>query len=374
MNPEDLELLQTLSDLPGVAGHEDAVIAWMREWMSRTGAEVYVDFLGNVIARVPGRLAGAPRIMVFAHMDEIGFLVRRIEDNGLLRIERVGGVPEKCLQGQAVTVCGASGLLSGVIGTRSHHLTPPEERLRIPSFDELYVDIGARNREEAERLGIRVGIPITYAPRFYRLAGERVAGKAMDDRGGCWVLLQVLKRILDDPVPPEVFIVATVQEEFNLQGALVAAKTIKPHLAVCIDIAVATDTPDLAGKGEIALGQGPVIQTFTFHGRGSLLGLIPNPRLVEVVARIAAQARLPHQFGVFRGGLTDASYLHLAGSGVPAIDIGFPVRYTHSPLETCSMKDLENIVELIFEWLATLSTLPNLERGTFFVNREKVSD
>ena len=371
MNSEDLELLRTLSGLPGVAGHEDAVIAWIREWISQIGVEVYVDFLGNVIAHVPGRLAGAPRVMVFAHMDEIGFLVRRIEDNGLLRIERVGGVPEKCLQGQPVTVCGTSGLLPGVIGTRSHHLTPPEERLRIPPFDELYVDIGARNREEAERLGVRVGIPITYAPRFYRLAGGRVAGKAIDNRGGCWVLLQLLKRILDDPVPTETFIVATVQEEFNLQGALVAAKMIQPHLAVCIDIAVATDTPDLAGKGEIALGHGPVIQTFTFHGRGSLLGLIPNPRLVEAAARIAANARIPHQFGVFRGGLTDASYLHLAGPGVPAIDIGFPVRYTHSPLETCDENDLEHAVDLIFEWLAALSTLPNLERGAFVLESNR---
>lgn len=371
MSPEDLELLQTLSDLPGVAGHEDAIIAWMREWISRMGAKVHVDFLGNVIAHIPGRLAGAPRIMIFAHMDEIGFLVRRIEDNGLLRIERVGGVPEKCLQGQAVMVCGTSELLPGVIGTRSHHLTPPEERSRIPPFDELYVDIGARNREEVEQLGIQVGTPITYAPRFYRLAGGRIAGKAMDDRAGCWVLLQVLKRILDDPVPPEVFIVATVQEEFNLQGALVVAKTIKPQLAICIDIAVATDTPDLVGKGEIALGKGPVIQTFTFHGRGSLLGLIPNPRLVEVAARIAAQARIPHQFGVFRGGLTDASYLHLADHGVPAIDIGFPVRYTHSPLETCDEGDLKYTVELILEWLVTLEVLPNLERGAGFIGLKK---
>lgn len=363
MNPEDRELLQALSSLPGVAGHEDAVIAWMKERMSQMGAEVHVDFMGNVIARVPGRLAGAPRIMVFAHMDEIGFLVRRIEDNGLLRIERVGGVPEKCLQGQAVTVWGAHKLLPGVIGTRSHHLTPPEERLRIPSFDEIYVDIGVRDRKEAEQLGIRVGTPITYAPRFYQLAGGRVAGKAMDDRAGCWVLLRVLKRLLEDPVPPEVFLVATVQEEFHLQGALVAAKAIQPHLAICIDIAVATDTPDLAGKGEVALGKGPVIQTFTFHGRGSLLGLIPNPRLVEAAARIAAHARIPHQFGVFRGGLTDASYLHLAGPGVPAMDIGLPTRYTHSPLETCSEDDLEHTVALIFEWLAALSTLPDLERG-----------
>ncbi|WP_322799275.1 M42 family metallopeptidase [Thermoflexus sp.] len=363
MNLEDLELLQTLSGLPGIAGHEDAVIAWMKDQMSRMGAEVRVDFLGNVIARIPGRSANAPRVMVFAHMDEIGFMVRRIEDNGLLRIERVGGVPEKSLQGQAVMVWGAQRLLPGVIGTRSHHLTPPEERLRIPPFDELYVDVGARDRQEAEQLGIRVGTPITYAPRFYRLAGGRVAGKALDDRAGCWVLLKVLKHILEDPVPPEVFLVATVQEEFHLQGALVAAKAIQPHLAICIDIAAATDTPDLAGKGEIALGKGPVIQTFTFHGRGSLLGLIPNPRLVEAVARIAAQAGIPHQFGVFRGGLTDASYLHLAGSGVPAIDIGIPTRYTHSPLETCSEEDLQHTVALILEWVAALSTLPDLQRG-----------
>ncbi len=344
MKIEDLELLKTLSSLPGISGHEEAVADYIKQKISQLGFNFKVDVLGNIIVRVPAKKNVSNKIMVFAHMDEIGFLVRRIDKNGMLRIERVGGVPEKCLQGQSVMVCSKFGLIPGIIGTKSYHLTLPEERALLPRFEEIYVDIGASSSEEVEKLGIKIGTPIIYAPRFYFLINNMISGKALDDRAGCWVLIKILEYLKNTNFnSTEIFVVFTVQEEFHLQGALVAAKVVKPQLALCIDIAVATDTPDLSGLGsEILLGKGPVIQTFTFHGRGSLIGLIPNPRLVEKVIDVAETSNIPYQLGVFRGGLTDASYLHLAGFGAVALDIGIPTRYTHSPLETCSEKDLNN--------------------------------
>ncbi len=358
-----LDQLRTLVELPGPSGHEDAVIAYMRDAFATAGVPVEVDFLGNVIARVPGTSPDAPRVMVFAHMDEIGLLVRRVEPDGFLRVERLGGVPERALAAQRVLVHGAGGPVPGVVGVPSHHLTAPEDRARPLAAEELYVDIGAHSREEVLGLGIRPGTPITLAPQFTLLRNGSVSAKTLDDRAGLWVLLRLLERLRASPVAPEVVLVATVQEEFHLQGALPAAKAVQPDLAICVDIAAATDAPDLRGRGEVRLGGGPVVETFTFHARGTLAGLIPNPRLVEFVASVAAGAGIPIQYGVFRGGLTDASYLHLAGRGVPAIDLGFPTRYTHAVVETASLADLLALVDLLHAVTERLESLPPLGRG-----------
>lgn len=360
---EDIAQLRELVHLTGPAGHEDAVIAYMREAFRAAGVAVEVDFLGNVIARVPGTKPDAPRVMVFAHMDEIGLLVRRIDEEGFLWVERLGGMPERSLPAERVLVLGPEGPIPGVVGHKSYHLTPPEERRQPLGTDQVYVDIGARSRSEVLDLGILPGTPIVYARHFTLLRNLRVSATALDDRGGCWVLLRLLHRLREAPVPPEVVLVATVQEEFHLQGALPAAKRVAPDLAFCLDVAPAADSPDLRGHGEVRLGGGPVVETFTFHGRGSLAGLIPNPRLVRFIGRVAEAADIPLQYAVFRGGLTDASYLHLAGRGVPALDLGFPARYTHSAAETACLSDLLQLVDLLHAALAQLERLPALERG-----------
>lgn len=357
-----MQRLQELTALPGISGHEDAVIRYMQKQFGAGADEVRGDWIGNVIARI-GPEQGSPRIMVFAHMDELGLLVRGIDSTGFLRVERLGGIPEKSLQAQRVMVHGARGSLPGLIGTRAHHLTPPEEKTQGLSVLQLYVDVGAASRAEAEAMGIRVGTPITYAPAFDLLGNGLVTAKTLDNRAGCWTLLRLLDRLREAAAPPTVYLVATVQEEFNLQGAMVAAKAIQPDLAIALDIALAGDTPDLVGRNEVALGKGPVIQTYTFHGRGTLAGLIPNPRLVDLVAATAQQEAIPHQYGVMVGGLTDASYLHLVGKGIPAIDLGFPTRYTHSPIETCSLHDLDLLVDLLHAVLSSMRSLPDLARG-----------
>jgi putative aminopeptidase FrvX len=227
----------------------------------------------------------------------------------------------------------------------------------------LYMDVGARNRNEAEAMGVRVGTPVTYAPVFARLGSDLISGKTLDNRCGCWTLLRLLDQLRAQPAPPTVYLVATVQEEFHLQGAIPVVKALQPDLAICLDIALATDTPDLSDQGEVMVGKGPVIQTFMFHGRGSLAGLIPNPYLVDYVAGIAEQSGIAYQYGVTIGALTDASYVHLAGRGAPAIDLGYPTRYTHSPIETCSLRDLDALLALLHALLMSMHTLPDLTRG-----------
>jgi putative aminopeptidase FrvX len=361
-----LHRLEQLIALPGLAGREDAVITYMREALAPVVDAVTVDWLGNVIARI-GSESGRPRIMVFAHMDTLGLLVRKIEPDGFLRLQRLGGVPEKALQAQRVLVHGQHGAIAGLIGSKSHHLTPVEEKTRGLMVDQLYVDIGADSRQAAAELGVQVGSGVTYAPQLQRLGPDALCATYLDNRAGCWMLLRLADRLRSASVPPTVYLVATVQEEFNLQGALPAAQAIQPDLALCLDIALATDTPELKEQGEVKLGAGPVIQTYTFHGRGTLAGLLPNPKLVDYVAAVAKEVGIPTQFGVTLGALTDASYLHLSGSpgqpGTPALDLGFPTRYTHSPVETCSLRDLDWLVDLLHATMLSLTRMPDLRRG-----------
>ncbi|HMN28459.1 MAG TPA: M42 family metallopeptidase [Caldilineaceae bacterium] len=358
--------LEQLIALPGLAGREDAVIAFMREALAPLADEVSVDWLGNVIARI-GQASTRPRVMVFAHMDTLGLLVRKIEPDGFLRVQRLGGVPEKALQAQRMLVHGRHGAIAGLVGSRSHHLTPVEDKIRGLTVDQLYLDIGAGSRQAALAMGVQVGSGVTYAPQVQRLGVDGLCGTYLDNRAGCWTLLRLAERLHSAPVPPTVYIVATVQEEFNLQGALPVAKAIQPDLALCLDIALATDTPELKEQGEVKLGAGPVIQTYTFHGRGTLAGLLPNPKLVDYVTAVADEAGIPTQFGVTLGALTDASYLHLAGGrgqpGTPALDLGFPTRYTHSPVESCSLRDLDWLLNLLYATLGSLTQMPDLRRG-----------
>lgn len=358
-----MERLRALTALSGLAGQEDRVIAYLRDQMSGAD-EVQIDRMGNVCAFIRGTDPAGPTVMVFAHSDELGLVVKRIDEAGFLRVERLGGVPERGLPGLRVVVHGSRGDLPGVVGAKSHHLTPVEEKYQALPVGKLYVDIGARTRDEAQAMGVRVGTGITYAPAFERLGPDLISAKTLDNRAGCWTLLRLLDAVKENRPPCNVWLVSPVQEEFNLQGLFPAANRIRPDLAICIDISAAADTPELAGSGEVALGKGPVITTYSFHGRGTLAGLLPNPKLVDFVGRAAAEAAIPHQYGVLFGGLTDASYLHLIGDGIPAIDIGFPCRYTHFPVETCSLGDLDHTLQLLIEVLGRLDRLPDLTRGS----------
>ncbi len=195
--------------------------------------------------------------MVFAHMDQLGFVVRKIEANGLVRLERLGGVPERALAAQEVLFCIGPGRdVPGLIGNKSHHATTPEEKYKVLPYAELTVDTGFASAAEVLAAGIDIGTPVVYAPRALDLANGRIAGTSVDDRAACAVLIELAGALAAVTARPTVHIVFSVQEEYTLRGVLPAAQALKPDIAIQLDLILATDTPDMAARGDVRLGGG----------------------------------------------------------------------------------------------------------------------
>jgi len=363
-------LRQDLIDLmliPGLSGHETRVAAAIRASLAAIGVPTRTDRLGNVVASFAGVTdalgTAAPAVMVFAHMDQLGFVVRKIEADGLLRVERLGGLAERAMAAQAVLVCGRDGDLPGVIMTKAHHATTPDEKYTVLTAPEIRIDTGHASKAALLAAGVGIGTPVVYAPRVVPLAGNRIAGTAVDDRAGCAVLLAMARALAGrGAAGPTVHLVWTVQEEFNLRGAVVAAQVLQPDIALQIDLMLATDTPDMADRGEMALGGGPGISLYSFHGRGTLNGVIPHPALVRLFEQTAAAEDIALQRSAQVGVLTDLSYVQTVGQGVASLDIGFPMRHSHSALECCDLADLASLARLILAALARIGPDFRLER------------
>lgn len=357
------ELLTELMLIPGLAGHEDRVRRTIAGWLGNAGLPSSTDRLGNLTVTLEGD-AEAPGVMVFAHMDQLGFVVRRIDPDGMIRVSRLGGVPERTLASQAVTVCAGNGNdVDGVIGNMSHHATPADERHAVLPVLAQAIDTGHGSRQAVENAGIRIGDPVVYKPTAMPLAGNRVAGTCIDDRAGCAALM-VLARLMADMVSrPTVHIVFSVQEEFNLRGAEAAARILRPDVAIQIDLMLATDTPGLEGLGSMRLGGGPGISLYSFHGRGTLNGVIPHPAMVRLFETTAETESIPLQRSAQVGVLTDLSYVQLTGDGVAAMDVGFPLRYSHSSLEVCDLSDLVDLIRLLEAAIARIGPGFDLSRN-----------
>ena len=333
---------------PGLAGFEKPVCRLMAEEFRRCGLDPVTDTLGNCMAEIRGTDPDAPTVMIFAHMDSLGFIVRYIEEDGFLRLERLGGIPEKALPSTEIQVGTRDGeWLEGVIGIKAHHVTPPEEKYIVDKYTSLFADLGAASREEVLALGIDVGSPVIYRPRFRKLLGTRVLGSFLDNRGGCAALMELAHRLTAHPRKATVWLVGTVLEEYNLRGAMVASRTVKPGAAICLDGGGCCDTPDLRGTGHVTMGRGPTMDLYNFHGRGTLNGTIPHPAMVRLAEAAAERTGVTLQRRAGIGGLTDMSYLELEGSGIPGIDLGFPMRYAHSPCEAADLADLEQLTVVV---------------------------
>lgn len=341
--------LRDLALLPGPSGYEDCVGKYLYRYYREVADSVQTDAAGNVIARFGCGRENARRGMIFAHMDSLGLIVKRIEHDGFLRVERLGGIPEKALPAVEVQVRTEAGQwIDGVIGSRSHHAEEASSKYTVTPYKELYVDIGADTAEEVRALGIEVGCPIVYRPRWEKLQNGRCYGTALDNRGGCAVIMELARRLKERPCKDfDLYLAATVQEEYNLRGGMVAAQAIRPDFAIALDVVLTGDTPDARQTLPTKVGGGPALGMYNFHGRGTLNGSIPHPKLVELVRSAAQERRIPLQRFAACGMLTDASYVQLTGEGVPVIDLGFPCRYTHTPAEMCSINDLESLADLV---------------------------
>jgi len=360
--------------VPALSGHEARMSRHLANLLKPHVDQMHVDTLGNLVTTVNGTDSRAPRVMVFAHMDQLGFVVRRIEPSGLIRIERLGGIPEKVLPGTRVTLQGEDGVITpGVIGVKAHHAATAEEKLKVTPYTELHVDIGASAAAEVRARGIEVGCPIVYEPAFTELLGERIAATSIDDRGGCAVLVRLAEEARINRPAATLHLVGTVQEEFNLRGAMVAAEALRPDLAISLDLVVATDTPDLTERGDLRLGGGPVMGLYSFHGRGTLNGTIPHPALVRHFRETALRAGIPIQRSANLGSLTDSAYVQLVGTGIPCIDLGFAVRYTHTPVETCDLRDLEALLSWLISGIAGFSAGFSLARPEWILDDRPLS-
>ena len=336
------EVLKEFMLTSAPSGYEGEMAYKLKAHLEQYCSEVTMDRVGNVIAKVPGTDPTLPRAMVFGHMDQLGFIVRKVEEDGYIQVDRLGGIPEKVLPGLELVIRSEDGKWHpGVFGPKAHHATPAEEKYKVDLVTTLFIDVGASSAQEVHDMGIYVGCPVVDKPAFQELLGSKVTGTAVDNRGACTALVEMARQFQETPPSCDVYLVGTVWEEFNLRGAMLAARTVKPDLAISLDVTLAGDTKDLSTKFEDKMGQGPCVHLYSFHGRGTLNGTLPHEPMFKLAKQTAQELGLPLQRFASLGILTDSAYIQLEGQGVACREMGFPARYTHTPVEVCDVRDID---------------------------------
>ncbi len=339
---DTVELLKHLSEAPGVSGDEGAVRAILKEAVKPYADELRVDALGNLIAVRRATVDQPMRVMVEAHMDEIGFMIIRIEKEGRLRFRKVGGIDNRILPSKVVRI--GRDAIPGVIGVKPIHLLDDTEGKKVLGEDDLFIDIGTSSQEEAERL-VKRGDRAVFDTSFADL-GPRVKGKAFDDRAGCAVLATAFAA---GPYPVELHAVFAVQEEIGLRGARVAAYDVNPDIAIALEGTVADDLPKEKDESPTTeLGKGPAL---TVMDRS----VIVDPRLLRFLMETAEAERIPYQVKQPGVGGTDAGRIHLAREGIPSAVAAVPCRYIHSAASVLDKRDLDWTVRLVTAALRRIS-------------------
>ena len=332
------ELLKKLAEAQGISGYEGEIQSIVKAELEDYVDEIKIDQLGNLIATKHGK---KPSVMVAAHTDEIGLMVKQITDEGFLRFSTIGGWFDQTLLNQRVIVHAEGGGLYGVIGSKPPHKMKKEEREKVVKAEDMFVDVGAQSSEEVEQMGIFIGTPITTDRHFVSLENDRVTCKAFDNRSGVAVMIEALKKANTEF---EVYAVGTVQEEVGLKGARIASFGLDPDVAIALDTDIAGGHPGIEKKDTtIEIGKGPVITVSDASGRG----IITPPSVLKWLKETAARYNIKYQLSVSEGGMTDAAIIHLTRSGIPTGVVGVPTRYIHSPVELLSLKDLDNCAELV---------------------------
>lgn len=334
-------LLEKFTNAHGISGFEDDVRELLKKELEPYVDTMRRDCMGNLIAVKKGE---GPSIMLAAHMDEIGFMVRYIDDNGFLRFVGIGGWFDQTILNQRVVVHGKKGSIPGVIGSKPPHVMKEEDRKKPMKLDDMFIDIGAKNREDAENLGIEIGTTASIDRDFVSLANGKVTSKAFDDRAGLVILIEVMKQLSKHKIEANIYAVGTVQEEVGLKGARTCAFGVCPDLALALDTTIPGDHPGISKTdSSLELGKGPVITVADASGRG----LIAHPQVLKWLKETAAENEIPYQLGVGSGGTTDATSIHLSREGIPTGTVSIATRYIHSPVEVLDMADIEACVSLI---------------------------
>ncbi len=345
MHDASLSFLKSLLETPSPSGFERPVQDLVRAWAKSYADEVHTDRHGNVIAvRNP---EGQPRIMLAGHCDQIALMVQYVDDNGFLYVQPIGGWDMQILLGQKLTVWSRNGSLDAVVSRRAPHLMTNEEKNKVPQFTDIWVDIGAKDRKEAEEL-VSCGDPVTFALGYRELRNGLVVSPAMDDKVGVWTVMEALRLLHGRPLHAAVFCVSTVQEEIGLRGATTSAYGIHPTIGIAVDVCHATDTPgnDKKQIGDTKVGAGPTL----FRGPNI------NPRVFECLEQTAKSKEIAIQIrGAPRATGTDANVIQLSRDGVATGLVGIPNRYMHSPVEVVCLDDLERAALLLAEFSAIVT-------------------
>jgi putative aminopeptidase FrvX len=337
------ELLRTFADAAGVSGSEGAVGELLRRALESVTDEVTVDGMGNVTAT---RHGDGPSLMLAAHMDEIGVMVRYVDERGFLRFAPIGGWFDQTILGQRVIVHANKGRLVGVVGSKPPHIMEEEERNKPVKLKDMFIDVGARSAEDAAALGIEVGTVATMDRTLADMANDFVTGKAFDDRAGVVMMVAAMQRLQRKDVHATIHAVGTVQEEVGLKGATTSAFGLDPDVALVSEVTIPGDHPEITREERhVETGKGPVLTVADANGRGVIVR-----RSVLTWLRAAADAAsIPYQLDILGGGRTDASAIHLTKAGIPAGVLSVPTRYIHSPIEVLSLADLGHAVDLMVQ-------------------------
>ena len=352
MDDQSFDFFRELLETPSPSGYERPVQDVVRRWCEPIADEVRTDRHGNVIAALFPKDSTPLKVMLAGHCDQIGLMVQYVDSDGFLYVQPIGGWDITILLGQYLTIWAAGGPIQGVLSRKAPHLLTAEERNKVPQFHDLWLDIGVKNKDEAEQL-VRPGDPVTITLGYRPLRNGLAASPAMDDKVGVWVVMEALRLLKSRERTAAVYSVSTVQEEIGLRGAATSAYGINPHIGIAVDVCHATDTPgnDKKQLGDVKLGAGPVL----FRGANI------NPRVLEILERTAKGANIPYQLrGVPKATGTDANAIQISREGVATALIGIPNRYMHSPVEVVHLDDLTSAAKLLAEFCASVSLLTEL--------------
>lgn len=337
MRDDSLAFLRRLLEAPSPSGYERPAQDVVRDWIGQFADGVRTDVHGNVIAAL--NPSGSPRIMLAGHCDQIGLMVQHIDDDGYLFVNQIGGHDVTVLVGQSVVVWSKNGPVPGVMARKPIHLMKDDEEKKPPKIQDLWVDIGVANKDEAQA-AVEIGDPITWTLGMRTLRNDLAASPAFDDKAGVYVVMEALRIVSEQKPQAALFAVSTVQEEIGLRGAVTSTFSVEPNVGIAVDVTFATDHPGAEKKicGEVSLNKGPAVH------RGPNI----NPVVFDRLVSAAKEKGIPYQVtGSARATGTDANVMQISRAGVATGLVSVPNRYMHSPVETISLRDLQHAAELL---------------------------
>lgn len=327
-----------------MSGFEDDIREFIKEKIEAMSLETSEDNLGDLLVTVGDK---GPHVVLIAHMDELGLIVSNVDADGSLRIRKVGGIDDRTLVGRVVEIKTQRGIITGVLGLKPPHLmTDQDDRKKVVAWQDVRVDVGTRSKKETEKLGVRVLDPMVFKKDISYITSDIICARAVDNRAGCAVLLDMLEKLKDRKLSLKLTFVWSVQEETGLKGAKVVGFQLRPDYVFAVDTMTTTDAPLMGDVFErVMIGSGPALRMFDNAA-------VASPKLRKVIEEVAKAAKIPLQYGT-GGGSTDGAAMQDFGSLM--MPLGIPMRYTHSPTECASLKDMENSSKLLIKVLERIS-------------------